>query len=461
MFDAETLRFTEVNHGACENLRYTMKELQGLTPLDLKPEFTPESFEKLIEPLREGNQEKIVFTTVHRRKDGTQYPVEVHLQLLSNVTPVFAAIILDITERRHAEEVLRESEQRFHSLVESAPDGIIVGDETGKIAIWNKGAQKMFGYQDDEIIGQPIAVLMPESYRQHHQENMKKLQKTGISKSSGEIMELEGLRKDGDVFPIELSLSKWRSKDHDLFGGICRDITERKLANKALEVSEKQLRLSTEMASVAVWEYDFIENRMTRSANHDKLYGMEPQDEWVVDTFLNATHPDDRDRSKRTIQESIKPGGSDYFGFDFRVIWPDESVHWLSVAGQIVKRDLHGTGIDARGCLIDITERKQSEEKNRLLSQAIEQSPVSVVITNTEANIEFVNTAFENVTGYRASEVIGRNPRFMKSGKTPKNRYQELWQTITCGKLWQGELQNKKKNGEIFWEYVQIAPVHR
>ncbi|MFQ5589300.1 MAG: diguanylate cyclase domain-containing protein, partial [Nitrospiria bacterium] len=104
-------------------------------------------------------------------------------------------------------------------------------------------------------------------------------------------------------------------------------------------------------------------------------------------------------------------------------------------------------------------ERKQAETKIRTLSQTVEQSPVSVIITDTDGNIEYVNSTFEKVSGYTAEEVIGRNPRLLKSGGTPKNRYQALWRAITRGKSWEGELLNRKKNGEAFWESVHIAPV--
>lgn len=107
----------------------------------------------------------------------------------------------------------------------------------------------------------------------------------------------------------------------------------------------------------------------------------------------------------------------------------------------------------------DVTERKQADEKIRTLYQAIEQSPVSVMITDADANIEYVNSAFEQITGYLSTEVLGQNPRKLKSGKTPPKLYQEMWQTITSGKAWQGEMMNRKKNGELYWENVHITPV--
>ncbi|MEJ2660466.1 MAG: PAS domain S-box protein [Desulfobacteraceae bacterium] len=107
----------------------------------------------------------------------------------------------------------------------------------------------------------------------------------------------------------------------------------------------------------------------------------------------------------------------------------------------------------------DITEYKRAEESIRKLSQAIEQSPVSIVITDVEGNIEFVNATFTQITGYTYAEVLGQNPRILKSGETPADEYRQLWQTISSGGVWQGEFHNRKKNGELFREQATIAPV--
>ena len=107
----------------------------------------------------------------------------------------------------------------------------------------------------------------------------------------------------------------------------------------------------------------------------------------------------------------------------------------------------------------EIAERKKAEEQIRILSQAIEQSPVIVMITDLEANITYVNRAFEQITGYSTTEVIGQNSRIMQSGKTPPIQHQKLWQALKKGESWQGEFQNRKKNGELFWERAYIAPV--
>jgi PAS domain S-box-containing protein len=130
IFDTKTFHFIKVNRGAQNNLGYTMEELSHLTAVDLKPEFSLQSFGMTIEPLLAGTQEKLVFSTVHQRKNGTRYPVEVHLQLMTIGAPVFVAIILDITERKQAEA----ERVRLESDLQQAQKMESIGNLAGGIA---------------------------------------------------------------------------------------------------------------------------------------------------------------------------------------------------------------------------------------------------------------------------------------------------------------------------------------
>ncbi|MDP2068006.1 MAG: PAS domain S-box protein [Lutibacter sp.] len=107
----------------------------------------------------------------------------------------------------------------------------------------------------------------------------------------------------------------------------------------------------------------------------------------------------------------------------------------------------------------DITERKKSEAANKKLSITIEQSANTIIITDVHGNIEYTNPKFTEITGYAAAEVLGKNPRILSSGKQPKEFYSNLWQTITAGKIWIGEFQNKAKNGNLYWERTTITPI--
>jgi PAS domain S-box-containing protein len=122
-------------------------------------------------------------------------------------------------------------------------------------------------------------------------------------------------------------------------------------------------------------------------------------------------------------------------------------------------RDAAGRVIGVIGVAKDITERKRAEATIQRLLTAVEQSPAAVVITDVAGDIEYVNRKFSDITGYAPEAVIGRNPRFLKSGFTPLARYQELWDTILSGSVWRGEIQNRRKSHELYWNQVTISPV--
>jgi PAS domain S-box-containing protein len=142
--------------------------------------------------------------------------------------------------------------------------------------------------------------------------------------------------------------------------------------------------------------------------------------------------------------------------FESRHRLADGSVREVDVFGSLIR---FGEREVRHDIIIDITARKRAEAELRKLSRAIEQSPTSVVVTDPEGRIEYVNPFFTELTGYTQAEVIGQNPRVLKSGETPPAVYREMWQTISTGRVWRGELINRKKNGECYTEHVVISPV--
>ncbi|MFH1154894.1 MAG: PAS domain S-box protein [Pseudomonadota bacterium] len=144
--------------------------------------------------------------------------------------------------------------------------------------------------------------------------------------------------------------------------------------------------------------------------------------------------------------------------FETRLRRFDGSVIWGRLTCRAVRNE-SGQVLYHEGCLEDITARRQAEALVRMLSQAIEQCPVSIVITDLDGVIEFVNTAFTQITGYTHDEVMGQTPRILKSGETSLLVYKQLWETIRSGGVWRGELCNRKKNGELYLEHASIFPV--
>ncbi|VAW77189.1 Sensory box histidine kinase [hydrothermal vent metagenome] len=167
LFAADNLHFLNVSRGALHNLGYTMQEMQQLTATDIKPEVDAAEFATLLEPLRDGQQERVVFETVHERKDGSCYPVEVRLQLATEESPpVFIAIILDITERRQAERIRLESERRYHALTRIAPVGIFRTDVAGNCIYTNERWCQIAGMDSEQALGEGWSMALHPEDRQ-------------------------------------------------------------------------------------------------------------------------------------------------------------------------------------------------------------------------------------------------------------------------------------------------------
>lgn len=181
---------------------------------------------------------------------------------------------------------------------------------------------------------------------------------------------------------------------------------------RQIQLREEQQRLSTELAHVAIWEYDLIKNHITCSPNHDRLYGLEPSKSWTIESFLNASHPNDREASLQIIQASFSPNGDDRYGFDFRVIWPDQSIHWLSAVGEITSRDAQGNATFVRGCLLDITDRKQAEselfEHHRQMSALMGNLPGVAYrcLNDRDWSMVFISERCLQLTGYSSADLV-------------------------------------------------------
>ncbi len=159
----------------------------------------------------------------------------------------------DTIRRNEVEKALRESEERFRILAETANDGIVSADSSGNIIYFNKGAERIFGYSTGETINQPVTMLMPERFHKAHNEGLKRFLTTGEAHIIGKTAELVGIRKDGSEFPVELSLASWAIGKETFFTGILRDITERKRAEDKLQKAydELEIRVQERTAELA------------------------------------------------------------------------------------------------------------------------------------------------------------------------------------------------------------------
>ncbi|MCF6155011.1 MAG: PAS domain S-box protein [Candidatus Brocadia sp.] len=229
-------------------------------------------------------------------------------------------------------------------------------------------------------------------------------------------------------------------------------VIKRKRAEDALRLSEERLRSILDNTSSIVYVKDLFGQYVFANKRFKRLHliagekGKTDYDLWskeMADAF--------RTNDKKVLEAKIP------MEFDETVPQKDGLHTYISVKFPLF--DSTGAIYAVCGISTDITERKHMEEQLQKLSCAVEQSPSTVIITDTKGNIQYVNPKFTQLTGYTPEEVIGKNPRILKSGKASPDEYKELWDAITSGREWSGEIINKKKGGEFYWELMSISPI--
>lgn len=180
---------------------------------------------------------------VGQRKDGTTFPLDLSVsEVRLGDRRVFTGMVRDITERKRAEQALRDSEQRLRAILETAVEGILTIDERGIIESLNPAAGRIFGYEQGEVIGRNVSMLMPAPYRENHDAYVAGYLHTGHARIIGIGREVVGLRKDGTTFPMDLSVCEVRLGNRRLFTGFVRDISERRRLEQAVAVAAEQER---------------------------------------------------------------------------------------------------------------------------------------------------------------------------------------------------------------------------
>ncbi|MFC1513682.1 PAS domain S-box protein [candidate division KSB1 bacterium] len=391
-----------------------------------------------------------------RAKSFQPYDYEM-IELMAESLGRFIVSRKSESHRKEIERALRDSEIRNRTLIDTAVDAIITMDNKGTIQSVNKAFKRMFHYSENDVIGNNVKMLMPEPYHSNHDKYLYNYLKTGKKKIIGIGRELKAQRKDGKVFDISLSVSEMKLGDQILFAGMLHDITGRKKAENELRQSRESLAKAQQIAHIGNWEWNLKTSELFWSDETYRIFGIDPKKTSATyDSYFKAVPEEEKSKLKKTIEHSIKTGES--YSIEHRIIRPDGTERTVLGRGEAIF-DYSMKTERLLGTVQDITERKKAEDQLRKLNQAVEQSPISIVITNIEGNIEYVNPKFEKITGYTFEEVKDENPRILNSGNQSKTFYKEMWEVITSGKEWSGEFQNKKKNGEIYWEFASISPV--
>ena len=222
-----------------------------------------------------------------------------------------------------------------------------------------------------------------------------------------------------------------------------------------LAKSERGLRLSQRAGGIGTWEWDIKTDVTLWSEQTSLLIGYPlTHTDMTYDNFINAIHPDDREKVVAAINNSIELGAE--FNIDYRVLWPTGCIRWINNKGNII-RDESGAAIKMLGVVLDITDRKLTEEKLLLSSRVFTDTHEGITITDSNKLIVDVNPAFCEITGYSREEVLGKNPSILSSDKQGPEFYTAMWQCIEANGHWQGEIWNRKKNGDAYAELLTIS----
>ncbi|HNB44601.1 MAG TPA: PAS domain S-box protein [Burkholderiaceae bacterium] len=241
--------------------------------------------------------------------------------------------------------------------------------------------------------------------------------------------------------------------------GTIQDVTAQHLAERARSESEQRLTMAIDGAALGLWDWDIPSGRVTFNDRWAEMLGLR-LDELAPDysSWEQRIHPDDRSATLEAVRRHLR-GELPTYSSEYRLRHRDGHWIWVHATGRVLVRDAQGQPLRAVGIHQDISERRAADERLRKLSRAVEQSAEAIVVTDLDGRIEFVNEAFSRISGYRAEEVLGRNPRVLNAGHTPSAVYTELWQCITQGRTWRGEFVNRRKDGTLYVESAVISPV--
>jgi PAS domain S-box-containing protein len=353
-------RFTDVNRAGELLTGFSREELIGRAALDL---IAPDVRERAVTQFRErlaGAGDRPPDESVLLARDGRRVPIEITSTLFAergNPEGVLG-IVRDLTERRNAVVALEHSERRFQALLESAPDAVVIADQSGSIVLANAQTEKLFGYERAELLGKAVEVLLPESVRGVHASHRGEYAADPRLRQMGAGLELEGRRKDGSTFPVDVSLSPLQTEDGLLVLAAVRDVTERKRAEEALRRSEQRFRDSFESAAIGMALVATDGRFLDANSSLCEILGYSP-DDLVSRTFQEITHPDDLDADLEYVRQMLA-GEIASYQMEKRYFHRDGRIVWALLSVSLVK-DGDGEPLYFVSQIQDISVRKQAQ----------------------------------------------------------------------------------------------------
>jgi len=351
----------------------------------------------------------------------------------------------------------RQLHERLMLVGRTAQDAIVMVDHEGRVTYWNEAAERLFGYSSEEIMGQEMHCrLAPERYRQFYIRGFEQFRARGMGDAIGSTRELFALRRTGEEFLMELSLTAAEFGGKWCALGIVRDITERRRIEESLRESEERFRKVFEEGSLGIALIGLDLTYLQVNGALCRMLGY-TESELSAMSVLETTCSSDVDATKRRFAALIR-GEVPSYQIRKRYIAKDGGAIWGNASVTLI-RDSKGVPTHCLSIVENITDRMRDELKMSNLVTAINHTAEMVVITGPDGVVRYTNPAFENFTGYTFDDVCGMGSNVLASPHYDPLQYRDLWFTVCGGWNWSRQFTNRKKNGEVYEEEATISPI--
>ncbi len=401
--------WVDVNSALCEMLGYTQEELSCRTWSELT---YPEDLEADVlrfERVLTGEIDSYSLEKRFIRKDQTIIWVDLSVHCVRSETGAvsyFIALLKDITGRKTAEQALRENEAQLRGIIDNLQDAYFRADLSGHLTVVSPSAVQMFRYESvEEMIGLAAKTLYA---RQEDRKSL--LEEVRRCKRVNDWVSV-AKRKDGSKFWVSMSVQIYCDSSGKVSGseGIVRDITERKVAEETLRLNEERLSLAQTVAHVGTFNWDLITGVNTWTSELEAMYGLQPGSfAQTQPAWENLVHPEDREQAVKRVNSAFETGHPTEG--EWRVIWPDQSIHWIAGRWQVLK-DESGKPIRMVGVNIDMTERKRIDEETARLASFPILNPNPIIEADLEGNVLYANPCAQRL--FPKLQVLGQKHPYL------------------------------------------------
>ena len=453
IFDIETLAFLEVNDAAINHYGYSKEEFLTMTLEDIRH---AEDIPDLLKDVRlSNNSYNNSGEWRHVKKNGELIYVEIISHAVNfNGRAARHVLVHDITDRKLAEDALKKAKNELENLHNNLDVAVFSFDLIqNKMLYASKAHQSVFRHSSTEFLENSQLW-----YELIVDEDKPIVDNCLPSLATGKNLSIEYRIADpnGQIRWIEAKMNPTLDENGNLsrIDGIAADITERKRIEVELLESEINFRRSISDSPLGIRIVTIDGKTIFTNKAFLDIFELKSMDEFISLSAINRYTPESY--AQHEIRKEKRKNGEEVYEYEISFNCCNGQIRHVKVSRKelLWNRTKHFQVIN-----LDITEQRNAEEQLRKLSIAVEQSPDAICITDPKGIIEYVNPRTIELTGFSTKELINKNAKIFSSGEKPKEEYDQLWQTIKSGNVWSGELLNKKKNGELYWESTTISPI--